>query len=202
MPGRVGCGIGGLVCACASVAAVTLTYTAFNGFDPEPLLLVQCQFNNLTSLISSASYGGVALHRIRNDVSSLTGDSLTTWYLMNPGAGSNQLIVTFNTASAVHMGVISYAGVYQPGPIGSQAFISNGASAAQTISITTNASNSVIADVLDVGANGIGVTPGAGQTQRWNAVDHTEQFHILTAEKLILEYPDQWLWMHKRWKAT
>ena len=101
---------------------------------------------------------------------------------MNPASGSNQLVVKFSSSCVAHVGVISYAGVYALGPIGSQAFVSNGASASQTIAITTNADNSVIADICDVGSSGVTVVPGAGQTQLWLANDNdvTEGDHLFT----------------------
>ena len=150
-----------------AVSAVTLTYTAYSTYVVEPLLLLQAQFNNQSTTITSATYNGTPLSRIRSDSSIITGDSLTSWYLMNPAAGSNQLIVKFSSSAAVHIGILSYAGVYAVHPIGSQAFTSNGASAAQTIAITTNADHSVIADLVDVGSSSTIVTPGSNQTSRW-----------------------------------
>jgi len=148
-----------------------MTYTAYSGYALDPFILLQAEFNNQSATITSATYNGTALSRIRTDASALTGTTLTSWYILNPAMGPNTLIVKFSSPAAVHLGLVSYAGVYAVHPIGSQAFVSNGLSAAQTISITTNADHSVIAGLCDLGNSSAAITPGSAQTQRWVASD-------------------------------
>jgi hypothetical protein len=90
------------------------------------------------------------------------------WYLVNPGVGTNTIVVTWNGALS-NYGVgsaTSYFGVHQAAPIDAQAG-GNGRGTILALSINTVAKHALITDCALGEANG-GLTMRAGQTTRVN----------------------------------
>src|SRR5260370_5588015 len=71
----------------------------------------------------------------------------STWYLVNPTSGTNNVVVNFPFADASMGAAVSYTGTDTSSPLGAIS-MNNGASGNPSVSLTTNNNNSVIDDYL------------------------------------------------------
>ena len=120
------------------------------------------------SSVTGITYNGVALTKIRSDISAVGAVRTELWRLVNPASGSNTVEVTLSATLDSIAAAVSLTGVNQTNPTGSH----NGASATNvgaadaTVSVSTTADGSWLIDA--VATTDTAITVGAGQTQRSN----------------------------------
>lgn len=120
------------------------------------------------SSVSSITFGGVALTKIRHDASVSGAIRTELWYLTNPASGTASIAVTLSTGLDSAAGAQSFTGVDQTGSIEAN----NGASATNvgaadaTVNVTTLSPNAWVVDVT--GSDDTAITIGASQTSRFN----------------------------------
>ncbi len=153
---------------------ISWTHTVGSGSNR---LLAGCAYSRDTvagdTVLSSVTVNGLAATIVRQD-SDNAGSSSTfrsaLWYLVNPGAGSNTIVLTWaNPLASYGVGsAISFTGVDQASPLDAQAGATSVTvqSADPSNSVTTVANHALIMDcVLDSSS---GAVVGAGQTERVN----------------------------------
>ena len=118
--------------------------------------------------VTTVTANGIPLRKVRADLRTDGGASFRTelWYLVNPGVGTNTIVVTWKGALS-NYGVgsaMSYFGVNQVTPIDAHAG-RNGSGTTLSTAITTVANHALITDCAIGQANG-GLTMRAGQTTR------------------------------------
>ena len=118
--------------------------------------------------VTTVTANGIPLRKVRADLRTTGAASFRTelWYLVNPGVGTNTIVVTWNGALS-NYGVgsaTSYFGVHQVTPIDAHAG-RDGIGTTLSIAITTVANHALITDCALGEANG-GLTMRAGQTTR------------------------------------
>lgn len=122
-----------------------------------------------TTAVSSITYSGQSLTKIRSD--QVSGDNRRSeiWYLVNPPSGTADVVVTVDAVESVIIAVISLNDVHQSSPIDTH----NGnfdasATTHPSVSMTTTVGDAMIIDVVAT-KNGP-MTPDASQTERWDLV--------------------------------
>ena len=120
------------------------------------------------SSVSSITYNGVALTKIRSDASVSGAVRTELWRLVNPATGANTVAVTLSAALDSISGAQSFTGVNQTSPIevNAGASATNVGAADATVDLTTINDGEMVVDV--VATNDTAITIGASQTQRWN----------------------------------
>lgn len=119
------------------------------------------------SSVTSITYAGTALTKIRNDTSG--GGTVRTelWYLVAPSLGSNTVEVTLSGILDNVAGAVSLNGVDQANPIDAHNGNTGTATGTDaTMNLTTVAADAMVVDV--VATDDTAITVGAGQTSRWN----------------------------------
>ncbi len=132
----------------------------------DKLLLVAVSIGDDTA-VSNITYSGQSLTRIRFDEIVNTNRRSELWYLVNPPAGTANVIVTLDKSEKIVLGAISFSGVHQSNPINTH----NGATDAlgttePSVNLTTTIDDAFIIDVVST-VDGP-MTPTASQTERWD----------------------------------
>jgi len=135
------------------------------------VLIVGVGMEDLTDadrVISSITYNGVSLTKIRSDDDTTNNITTDLWYLINPTTGANTILVTMNagTISTTLGGAVSFSGADQTSPIEANTGTTGTADPA-TLSVTTITDNAwVLATIFSSTLNTMTVT--GVQTSRWN----------------------------------
>jgi hypothetical protein len=122
---------------------------------------------NGTKTVSSITFNGIALTQLTSmtNTDDVNRQSRAEyWYLINPPATTATVVVTLNSATAVAAGCVSYTNVDQSTPHGTPA-TAKGDGATTTV-VVSSAVNEVVLDVTSIRVGTVGVTEGAGQTNR------------------------------------
>jgi hypothetical protein len=122
--------------------------------------------NGAGASASGVTYNGNSLTKV---VSEGAGTISEIWMIVNPDAGSNNVVVTWGSnQQGVVCGSISYTGVDSANPAPTTA-VAAGSANNPSISITTQFSNSWILDSLAFidSLTAFSGSPGSGQTQRY-----------------------------------
>jgi uncharacterized repeat protein (TIGR01451 family) len=134
------------------------------------LMVVRIENGSSNSVLPSAiSYNSVNLNFFRQDVIGYTTGNISTYYLVAPATGANNLVINFASGSCtynVEMEIWTNVNQVTPMGAGSTANVSSCSSSFST-TITTTGSNSAIDDYLaipQVVSGGVTVTLGGGQT--------------------------------------
>ncbi len=92
------------------------------------------------------------------------------YYLVNPTAGTGNIVVTINSSDNIKAGAVSLTNVNQTTPIGTP----QGKTVSSSVSITSNALSSSIyekiVDVIAISSSAVGVTAAIPQQQIWSTV--------------------------------
>ena len=144
------------------------------GSDTFLLVLISAE-NNATPgnmPVTGVTYNGDALTKIREEDTTVTpggsADIASVWYLINPDAGTNNVIVSYTgVVEGDAVTAITLTGVSQSAPIDAQNGF-KGNSANPSNAVTTVAANCLVLDVITGSGSGTTLTPGGSQTQQSN----------------------------------
>lgn len=119
--------------------------------------------------ITSIKYAGVDLVSIGGQCAPTVFLCCEQYKLSNPASGANSLVITYTGTLTLVGGLVSYTNANQDTAnlTGTQA-IANGSTSPATVNVTSSVNEAVV-DVA-VMNDGVAVTVGGGQTQRWNAL--------------------------------
>ena len=136
-----------------------------------------CTGNNLILIVgisargsnhpSAITYNAVGMTKL-DDVTTLSPQiTVQLWYLIDPATGSNSISVTHAGTPEIAGGAMSFTGVHQVSPFGTQVKTSGDAGSG-----SVNVSSAAGQLVVDVFAreDDEAITVGAGQTERVNIV--------------------------------
>lgn len=137
---------------CTSASSVTFSKSVS---ATSTLLIVHIT----SSLVTGVTYAGVAM-----TLSTTTGQG-SIYYLANPTIGTNNIVVSFSSATASAGSSISYAGTATSSPFGAFSLTHNWATGSPSNSITTTIDNSIIDDYYSDGLGG-SYSANSPQTQR------------------------------------
>ena len=150
-----------------SSAPVTISWShTCSGIDR--ILLVGMSLSSQANTVSSITYDGVDLTKIRETVNA--GDNIASlWYLVAPATGSNTITAIMNSSMLVSFGMaVSLTGVDQTNPIENDNGTTADAASSVSTTVTSKTDGAWIVDVVTK-ESAIGVlTVGSGQTQRQN----------------------------------
>lgn len=127
--------------------------------------------------VSGVTYAAVAMTSIRSDCNTggATEPCTAIFYLIAPATGANNVVITMSAAvgsgRTIVGGAISLTGAHQTSPLDAHNG-NNSFDVGISVSVTTVADNCWVVDTV---AGLAAVTVGAGQTQRWNVTDATNQ---------------------------
>ncbi len=135
----------------------------------DTLLLLQVAIFDSAVSVTSATYNTTPFSLIRRDSDPPNGDSMETWYLVNPAVGTNTVTVIISASAYLDMAVLCYQYVNQTTPYGATTFYSNPANTTQTFTDNTLYYNSLIASMCMQGNTNptVSIVAGTGQTRRW-----------------------------------
>jgi uncharacterized protein YjdB len=145
-----------------SGSAINLSHTISNSDNRLLLVGVSARERNVNAI----TYGGVAMTLVGTANNGLDA-RIYIYRMINPPVGTANIAVTFSgsLSKGAVVGAISYSGVNQSNPLGS--FVtSNADSNAPSVS-APSANGDLVFDILAL-KNTNALTPGAGQTERWD----------------------------------
>lgn len=118
-----------------------------------------------TDRVGSVTYGSTPLTRIGTQVAPDNRSAIEMFQLTNPASGTDTITVNILAAGVNYVvgGAMSFAGVSGTGPFTSSA----GTSDSPTVAVVSQAGELVI-DTVAIAPEGLFLTPGANQTERWN----------------------------------
>lgn len=163
-----GGGGGGGDIAVDSVSADTVTNAASTTFShtiagTNRLLVVGLSWWDSPADVSDVKLGDTALAEVWNETPGTT--SAAQYYLLNPPNGTQTVAVNWTAATWAVVGAISFTGVNQTDPLGSNA-TNAGTGSPATVDVTSASGELVVDTVATNDASS--KTVGAGQTERWN----------------------------------
>jgi RHS repeat-associated protein len=139
---------------CSGVSSVTLSKTVSAS---STLLIVHTDPSD--NFITSITYAGVSM-TLANSTA-----GISTWYLVNPTSGTNNVVVNFTTSVGGYVSAVSYTGTDTSNPLGVIAS-NTGGSGDASVSISTNDDNSIVDDQLFYDTNQSTVTPNSPQVKQ------------------------------------
>ncbi|MDD5474448.1 MAG: hypothetical protein PHU34_09935 [Candidatus Methanoperedens sp.] len=154
-----------------SASSITWSHTVRSGLW-KPLLVVgvDIEKSSPTTSVTSITYAGVALTRADFSLSPESPQARAElWYLANPAAGTNNVVVTFSTAigsGGAVAGAVSFSGVDQTNPMSNTATGSGSGGTASTSITTVNANAWIIDTIVVTTANS--PTAISPQVARWS----------------------------------
>jgi len=161
-----------------ATAAATLTFAHTVGAGAS-LLLVDVHANDGTATVSSVMYGTANLTQVGSAVAPLTLNRAEIWSLVNPPAGTDNVVVTLSAAENLAAGAVSYLGVDPATPFGMSASAS-GVAVGPSV-VVTSATNQVVVDAVSADGDALSLTAGAGQSQQYNTNTGILPTNILAA---------------------
>ncbi|HET6349682.1 MAG TPA: hypothetical protein VFH88_11425 [Candidatus Krumholzibacteria bacterium] len=146
--------------------SVTIPHTT--GIAADRVMLVGVSLYNSSKAVTSCTYGGTALTRLGFlDGGSGSNDRrVEMWMLVNPPAGTNNVVVSFASSAKAVVGVATLFGVDQTTPSGP--FVSNEANTNVATLTVPSAAGEMVIDCMSVAGNAATATVGPGQTSLWN----------------------------------
>lgn len=145
------------------------TWTHTIGTGAHQYLEVSVGLLSVANSVTSITFGGVSLTKVRSDVSASTTVRTEKWGLIAPASGAHTVSVTLNTANVSGSTAASYNNVDQVIPIDAQnggTDITGAGGGSSTISTTTVTSGAWLTDVIATVDTAI--TPANLQTARGN----------------------------------
>ena len=152
----------------AAATSVNMNHIVGNGSNR--FLIVSVAIERETDRVTAMTYAGQALTFVGTSVDPTTTARVEVWRLIAPATGTNTVSVTFNSLSSVVVAAISFANVNQTTPIAASQFATGNATLTASASVASATNQVVLATIAaDDAANS--VTPGSGQTSRWNVLN-------------------------------
>jgi hypothetical protein len=132
-----------------------------------------------TDVVTGVTYNSVAMTRVNGQA---TDFYITTWVLMNPASGANDVVVTCSASTNIIPNAISYSGVSQSGQPEVSALNSAGSGSSITSSLTTLTDNNWVMMFMRKNSGG-SATGGTGTTVRVD--DSTYGLHAFDSNGAI-----------------
>lgn len=153
--------------AIGAASSITWSHTVGSGLS-NTLLIVGVDIQKSTSTyVTGINYAGVALTRANFALGPESPKvRAELWYLTNPEAGTNNVVVTLSTTTGVVAGAVSFSGVDQTNPISNTAINSGGDPPASTLITTANANAWIIDTVASDTSSAMTAT--SPQVERWD----------------------------------
>lgn len=164
--------------------ALTVPITVGN--NANRVVLAALLVDNTTSvgLTGTPSCGGNAMTFLTNVLASATSQQIEVYYLIAPATGAQNVIWGWNNTGPASSIVLSYYNVNQTTPVDitPSPQIDNGSDVTVSSTVTTGASGDLVVDFVCVNS-GVTLTPGAGQTARFNNQVNTADATISASDK-------------------
>jgi uncharacterized repeat protein (TIGR01451 family) len=139
--------------------ATNLTWSQTVNTGNNRMLIVGISLRQKASIVSSVTYGGVAL---TNLVSSRIKNAVEIWGLVGPPTGTANIVVNWSGTSDMVGWSGAFTNVDQSSPVENTGSAANGSMAP---SVTLNASSGdMVVDTVSTMGDALWLTPGAGQT--------------------------------------
>lgn len=132
------------------------------------LILVVTYATNQDQNVSGITYNGVSLTNL-NSMAPGGNNKQSTWYLINPATGSNNIVVSFSSSLAYYqLCAVSFTGVKQTTPFGTPvtAFSNSSVTDHDSAALTTTVANSWALDTYVYGSDGGSIIADSSQTLR------------------------------------
>ncbi len=165
-------------------------------------------FNNYT--VTSVTYGGNALTSV-GGISGFWFESLfplrlgfvrsETWALAGPATGPNNVVVTLSGTTNFVAGAISFTGASQTIPPGTF-FSATGTSTTPSVNVTTVNEGDVVIDTVARRNASPAISPGSGQTQRWNRATSSGSYYDVIGGDSTEPGPDGGGTVTMNWSST
>src|ERR1035437_4420754 len=152
-------------------ASGAYTWTQVVGTGNNQILVVSVGLLSVTNSVTALTYNGVALTKLRSDVSVSTTVRTEIWYLLAPPQASYTVAVTLASSSVSGASSTSYNNVDQFNPIDAQnggTGVTGAGGGSASIATTTVTSGAWIVDAIAAPTT---FTMGANQVQRANISD-------------------------------
>ena len=161
----------------ASTNALTWSHTN-NGN-----LLVVVVGESQVRTVSSVTYNAVSLTLA---ITVTNGNAKAyIYYLVNPAAGANNVVVNYSTSADSIAGAASFSGCNVSDPLGQTNTVS-GTAQNKSITITPDKRDSLIIDCIGA-ISGNHNPSGAGQTEIFTGANRTGSYEILSAQQSVLQ---------------
>ena len=156
----------------ANVKTLSYSVTVGGGLSNGLLLVTVGSYAPSSISVSSVTYGGQPLTRIRRDNNGVNGAYIELWSRLAPAAGTGNVVVTMsNTVEQISSGAMVFTGVDQTNPVEAQtgSVVAGATHGSHSNTLTTVTNNAWVVDAMAAPGP---VTAGAGQTMRWGGGMH------------------------------
>ena len=196
----------------AAATATTLTIRHATGSGVNRLMLVGIGFGQSSTgvggaTVSTVKYGSQSLTRLTavQDTGSTVRTRTEIWQLLNPDAGTTNVVITLSAAKNVAAGVMTFTGVDQAAPFSrtNSNFESTGSIMASNV--IASAAGELVFQSADVDGDGTATTftPLNSITSRW-FTNSANQTHSLGSTKAgAASVTNAWRWTtSQQWSAA
>jgi hypothetical protein len=162
-----------------ATAAATLTFAHTVGAGANRLLLVGVHASAGTATVSSVMYGTANLTQVGSAVSPSNLNRAEIWSLVNPPAGTGNVVVTLSAAENLAAGAVSYLGVDQAAPL-SAPVSASGAAVGPSV-VVSSATDQLVVSAVSTDGDALSLSAGAGQSVQYNTNTGALSTNILAA---------------------
>lgn len=156
----------------SAAAATSLTFSHTTGSLTNGMIIVGASYFDATRSVSTITYNGVALTKIRRDNNGVQNAATELWYLLAPASGANNVVITMDAAisggSQLVGGAITLQGVIQNAPEANTGSIALSTHTTHSDNITTVAANAWTVDAIGFTGGIPSFVAGGSQTARVN----------------------------------
>lgn len=145
----------------------------------DRILFVNVLVGGITDIVTGVTYNGVSMTRVNGQAADFY---MSTYALMNPASGTNDVVVTCSSSTNIIPHSISYTGVSQTGQPEVNGLNSAGAGSSITSSLTTISDNSWVMMFMRKNSGG-SATAGASTTSRVD--DSTYGLHCFDSNAAV-----------------
>jgi|GEM_PF-1702642 len=161
----------------AKTNGTTLSWSHTVGNGTNRILIVGVANRDGTKSIASVSYGAQNLTSIGSQAGGGNSVGVALYQLLNPPVGAATVTVVFNSAVTISAGAVSFTGVSQMVPLGTFAS-AGGTSSSGSVNVSSGI-NEFVVDIMGATGDGLSLTPGGAQAQRWNLATGTAGGDVL-----------------------
>ena len=152
--------------ATASSSSLAWSHTVGSGASRFLVVGVSIRGNRT---VTGITYGASPLTSVGTQQNHDGTVRMAIWSLVAPASGTATITVTLSGSAKVVGGAVSFTGVDPSTPLGTFASVGSTGGGSTNPSVNaTSAANDLVVDVLATDGGAGTLTPGAGQTQRWN----------------------------------
>ena len=170
--------------AASSAAAVTLTLPAKTTAGANRLGVVSCGWTNETPQITGATWNGVAMTLVDQDVETASislGAGLLQ--IIAPATAASDVVVTWDVAATARCVAHSYTGVDQASPISAfTTVVASNTASPITVTVATAADELLVDAVVWTQFDEIPATVGANQTSVMNTALATYYYPLASSQ--------------------